>query len=240
MAANPKKLRIVDARLDNPSTRVLDIECVEGEPFANVGGKYVIVHTGIVVDGKPIKRAYSMTPLARAPHRARVTVKRIGAGVGSNALHDAPVGTELRFSGPWGKLVPEGGITEPTLVVATDTGITAALGVVEQDAPRPVAVALLWLRSHDETFLDLDSVRTRCEAAGVHFATATIPPVRDPGRAAAASAPVDALIAETQATLVVAAGDGFIIHALRDRLAGTPVRDVRLESFFHNPEKKIG
>jgi len=240
MAANPKKLRIVEARLDNPSTRILDIECVEGDPFVNVGGKYVIVHTGLVVVGKPIKRAYSMTPVANARHRARVTVKRHGAGIGSSALHDAPVGTELPFSGPWGKLLPEGGITEPTLVVATDTGITAALGVVEQDAPRPVRVALLWLRSDDETFLDVESARTRCEAAGVHFTVATLPPVRDPGRAAAANAPVDALVAETRATLVVAAGDGLVIHALRDRLAGTGVRDVRLESFFHNPEKKIG
>ena len=240
MAANPKKLRIVDARLDNPSTRVMDIECVEGEPFANVGGKYVIVHTGLVVDGKPIKRAYSMTRVAGAAHRARVTVKRLGAGLGSNALHDAPVGTELPFSGPWGKLLPEGGLTEPTLVVATDTGITAALGVVEQDAPRPVPVALLWLRSDDETFLDVDDVRVRCGVAGVRFMAAVLPPVRDPGRPLAASGPVDALLAESQATLVIAAGDGLVIHSLRDRLANTRVRDVRLESFFHNPERKIG
>src|SRR5579859_5096848 len=228
MAANPKKLRIVDAHLDNPSTRVLAIECVEGEPFARVGGKYVIVHTGIVVDGKSIKRAYSMMPVANAPGRAWLTVKRLGAGVGSNALHDAPVGTELLFSGPWGKLLPEEeAITEPTLVVATDTGITAALGVAEQTRTRPAA-AVLWLRAEDETFLDVGGVRERAGHAGARFAVAPLPPVGDAGRVQAATPAVEALLAETGATLVIAAGDGAVIHPLRDRLVNR-VREVRLE-----------
>jgi ferredoxin-NADP reductase len=239
MAANPKKLRIVGAHLDNPSTRVLAIERVEGEPFANVGGKYVIVHTGIVIEGKPIKRAYSMMPIAGASHRAWLTVKRLGAGVGSNALHNAAVGTELSFSGPWGKLLPEDGLDEPTLVVATDTGITAALGVAERARRLATAIALLWLRADDETFLDVAGVRERAQHAGARFASATLPPVRGSGRVEAATPAVEALLAETGATLVIAAGDGALIHPLRDRLANR-VRDVRLESFFHNPEKKIG
>jgi hypothetical protein len=236
MAANPKKLRIVGAHLDNPSTRVLEIECVEGEPFAKVGGKYVIVHTGVVLDGKPIKRAYSMVPGAAG--RARLTVKRLGAGPGSNAMHDAPVGTEMTFSGPWGKLVPEQGLPGSTLVVATDTGISAGLGLVEQGPPG-AGFALLWLRSDDETFLDPGAVQARTEKAGARFALAALPPVLDAGRARASEAPVEALLAETHPTLVIAAGDGAVIHPLRDRLAGR-VGDVRLESFFHNPEKKIG
>ncbi len=239
MAANPRRLRIVEAHLDNPSTRVLEIECVEGDPLANVGGKYIIVHTGLVVDGKPVKRAYSMGPVARARHRARLTVKRLGAGPGSNALHAAPVGTELSFSGPWGKLVPEGGIGEPALLVATDTGITAALGVVEQEAPHPGPIALLWLRCDDETFLDPDTVRERAEAAGTRFVGAVLPPVGEAGRAIAAAPLLEGLLAETGASLVLAAGDGAVIHPLRERIAGR-VRDVRLESFFHNPERKIG
>lgn len=100
---------------------------------------------------------------------------------------------------------------------------------------------MLWLRSEDETFLDVDGVRSRVQATGARFTHAVIPPVKATGRVAAAWAHVDARVAELGAQLVVAAGDGAIIHPLRERLLSpsSPVRDVRIECFFHNPERKI-
>ena len=124
MAANPKTLRIVGARPAAPSTRVLEIECIDGSPLGSVGGKYVIVNTGVVSGEKAVKRAYSLLPVPGSAQRAHLTIKRL-EGLGSNAMHAAPLGTELSFSGPWGKLVPEGGIAERALVLATDTGITS-------------------------------------------------------------------------------------------------------------------
>lgn len=233
MAANPKTLRIVDAHAVGRSTRALDVECIDAEPLAVGAGKYIILNTGAVQDGKAIKRAYSL--LQVAPGRARLTVKRLGEGPGSNALHAAPIGTELSFSGPWGKLVPETGLEGRTLVVATDTGITTALGVAEGAGP---IAEVLWLFSEGEDFLALEAVRARVESTGARFFSAKIAPVRDPSRLAQAWALVEGRVAEARAEIVLAAGDGAVIHPLKTRLGGV-VRDVRVECFFHNPERKI-
>jgi ferredoxin-NADP reductase len=237
MAANPKVLRIVASRDVGPATRAIEIECIAGDPLADIGGRYVIVHTGLTIADKAIKRAYSLLPVEGAPHRAQLTIKRLEGGPGSNALHRAPVGTELTFSGPWGKLVPAGGLAERTLLVATDTGITSALGIAAQAAASGTrrAAAVLWLRAPDEDFLALQSVRSRVEEAGVRFECASIPPVRSPDRPTVAFAHVDALVAEASPAAVVATGDGSVVHPLVDRLRGL---DVRIECYFHNPEKK--
>ncbi|MGD0677346.1 MAG: FAD-binding oxidoreductase [Polyangiaceae bacterium] len=237
MAANPKTLRIVASREVGPATRALDVEWVGGERLADLGGRYVIVHTGLSVGDKAIKRAYSLLPVGDGPHRARLTIKRIEGGPGSSALHAAPVGTELTFSGPWGKLVPAGGLAPCTVLLATDTGITSALGIVAQavaaGSQRPSSV--LWLHDPDEDFLSIDMVRERVEGAGVHFANAAIPPVRSKERVAPALAHIDRRVSETPPAAVIATGDGAIVHPLIDRLAGI---DVRIECYFHNPDKK--
>src|SRR5438132_4943723 len=124
MAANPKRLRIIEARAVGSSTRVLEIECVEGGAFDVVGGKYIIVHTGLMQGEKAVKRAYSLMPVPSRPGRATIAVTRL-AGPGSQAIHDLPLETTLSFSGPWGKLVPEAGLAERTALVDTDTAITS-------------------------------------------------------------------------------------------------------------------
>ena len=244
MPCPPATLRIVHAEEVAPLTRVLEIERTDGAPFVAIGGKYIILNTGAVLaEGKLAKRAYSLLPVSGAPERCRITVKRLGNGPGSNALHAAAVGAELSFSGPWGKLVAEKGVDEPTLFVATDTGITSAISVAEQ-ARAPVGYAeleVLWLRSEDETFLDVERVRERVEAAGARFLHAVIPPPRASRRVEAAWAHVHARIADRTPCVLLGAGDGDVVHPLRARfpLASTGVRDVRVECFFHNPERKV-
>lgn len=237
MASNPKRLRIVGARALGERTRALAVECVEGGAFERAGGKYVIVHTGRVVDDKAIKRAYSLLPIRdagdAAEGRYEIAIKRLDGGPGSRALHSAPIGTELGFSGPWGKLVPEGGLGPRALLVATDTGITSALGIVEQHAPAQAEV--LWLREADDPFLPVDWVRARVEKAGARFATAAIAPVSAPDRARLAHERIAARLRELSPALVIATGDGRVVHPLVDRLR--PV-ETRIECYFHNPEKK--
>lgn len=241
MAQNPKVLRVVAASLSAPATRQLDIECVHGEPFGEVGGKYIIVHTGLVIGERAVKRAYSLMPLRERRGLARIAIKLM-EGAGSRALHDVAVGATMGFSGPWGKLLGDAGLEERTLLVATDTGITSALGVVEQLAGSAGAPPLdvLWLRSEDECFLGLESVRQRVAAAGATFESGAIPPVTSPARTAVAFALIEARTRELRPSHVIATGDGAVVHPLRERLPQQfPfVRDVRVECFFRNPEKK--
>ena len=240
MAANPKQLQIVAARSDGASTRVLEVECVEGGAFDVVGGKYVIVHTGLVIAEKAIKRAYSLMPVPSKPGHAQIAVKRL-SGPGSRALHEAPLGTSLAFSGPWGKLIPETGLGERTLLVATDTGITSALGIVEQQALAGsiAALAVIWLREPGEPFLDVAAVRARIERAGARFSAHEIEPITGVERASAASL-IASAAADFEATHVIATGDGAIVYPLRSTLSErvSCVSDVRIECFFNNPEKK--
>ncbi len=241
MAQNPKLLRVVAASALAPSTRCLDLECIEGEPFSAVGGKYIIVHTGLVIGERAVKRAYSLMPVPERPGVARIAVK-LWHGAGSRALHDVALGATLGFSGPWGKLIGEGGLAARTLLVATDTGITSALGVVEgfaRDAPAP-SLDVLWLHAPEERFLGINEVRARVQAARASFAAATIPAVDSPARVDAAFALIEGRARELLPTHVIATGDGAIVHPLRERLPRTiaSVQDVRCECFFRNPERK--
>jgi len=241
MAANPKLLRVVDAQLLGSCTRVLELECVEGGAFDVVGGKYIIVHTGLMLGEKAIKRAYSLMPIAGRPGRAAIAVKRL-PGLGSQAMHEIPVNTVLGFSGPWGKLIPEAGLAPRTLLVATDTGITSALGVVGQQAMAGQARALLvlWLREASEPFLDVATVRRRIETAGAEWVQRDIGPVSGRMRAAEAGSLIEAYARRFEASHVIATGDGAIVHPLRASLPALlpHVTDVRIECFFNNPEKK--
>jgi ferredoxin-NADP reductase len=244
MASAPATLRIVHAENVAPSTRVLEIERVDGAPFLSIGGKYIIVNTGVVLaEGKLAKRAYSLMPVAATSARCRLAVKRLGDGPGSNALHAAALGSEFSFSGPWGKLVPEGGLADSALFIATDTGITSALGVAEQAhaAGGRAPLEVLWLRSEDETFLGVERVRDWVEAAGARFVHAVIPKACAPDRAVAAWAHAGARVLEMAPRVLLGAGDGAIVHPLRERfpLESSGVREVRIECFFHNPERKI-
>lgn len=241
MATNPKQLQIVAASMLGASTRVLEIECVEGGAFDAVGGKYIIVHTGLMLGEKPIKRAYSLMPVAGRPGRAQLAVKRL-PGLGSQAMHAVPLDSMLAFSGPWGKLIPEAGLAQRTLLVATDTGITSALGIVEQQAMTGQAHALsvMWLREAAETFLDVASVRRRIEHAGASWLQHDIGPIAGRMRTAEAWSLIEAQARRFEANHVIATGDGAIVHPLRELLpARLPlVTDVRIECFFNNPEKK--
>jgi NAD(P)H-flavin reductase len=238
--ASPRStLRILADERIGASTRALDVVRTDGAPWTNVRGKYVILDTGLVLpDGKAVKRAYSLTPVVDDPSRARLIIKRIGDGPGSAALHAAPIGSEYSFSGPWGKLVPEQGIEEEVLFVATDTGLTSALGVATRGQGKSLTV--LWLRAADESFFDLDRAREAIASAGARFIAATIPGLRAPERVSAAWAHVDACVAEFSPVVLLAAGDGEIVFPLKERAASaaSSVRDVRIECFFHNPERK--
>jgi ferredoxin-NADP reductase len=239
VASPHSTLRIVSDERIGAATRALDVVRTDGAPWTNIRGKYVILDTGLVLaDGKAVKRAYSLTPVADDPSRAQLIVKRIAEGPGSGALHAAPIGSEYSFSGPWGKLVPEQGIDEEVLFVATDTGITSALGVATRGHGE--ALTVLWLHAADESFFDADRAREAILASGARFLAATIPSLRAPDRVSAAWARVDACIAEYAPTVLLAAGDGEIVFPLKERAASatSSVREVRIECFFHNPERK--
>ncbi|CAN90399.1 Oxidoreductase FAD-binding family protein [Sorangium cellulosum So ce56] len=238
---NPK-IRIAHATPLGDAARLLRLERVDGAEIGFAGGQYVIINTGVTLPGGRLaKRAYSMLSSDAEQRAVEIAVKRVGAGPGSNVLNDIAVGAELEWSGPWGKLRLAPGFSGRALVIATDTGITAALGIARSAAAAGAAqLDLLWLVEPGETFASEPFVRERLPAA-VRLAVARdLPPIGHPERPARACAFVERELAAGPHDAVLCAGDGAILYPLRDHLVslGAPEGSVLLESFFNNPAKK--
>lgn len=221
-------------------TRLLEL--VPEAPLGFVGGQYVIVDTGKTLpSGKACKRAYSVLSADSAQDRFRIAVKRIPGGMASAHLHEVEVGATVRFSGPWGKLVPADGATGRTLVLATDTGITAALGLVQSARFRPLAptTRFVWLEPEGDRFLPEALVRELLPRDLGEIQFGTLPPIGAPDRVGPARAIVRELLAAGPLGQAFIAGDGLVNYALLDELVAAGVAATRdsVESFFNMPKK---
>jgi ferredoxin-NADP reductase len=241
--AVPKTARVIGSREIAPGTKVLELALADGTDIGFRGGQYVIVNTGATLpDDNVAKRAYSFFSHDAEQRRVRIAVKRLGGGPGSGAMHDAPVGTNLFFSGPWGKLYPEGP-SGRTLLLATDTGITAAIGLARSCGFAALApeADVYWYVTSPAYFLPEDFVRAELAGAAVRLHIEAALPPHHPERLAHVQAIVDRHIATRGLpTSAFFAGDGAVIHPLRDHFValGVPAEHARLEAFFNNPARK--
>jgi ferredoxin-NADP reductase len=234
-----KSARVVDIQAVNAETRWLRLAC--GEPLGFVGGQYLVIDTGLVLaSGKPIKRAYSILSSDAEQAHVELAIKRL-PGPGSNFMHALELGAEVRFSGPWGKLFPADGASGGSLLFATDTGITALLGLARSARFEPLLprTLLVWLRPRPEYFLSEARVRAELPAAIAEVHIGTLPGIGDPARVACARALLRDVLARTRLAQAFIAGDGAVNYTLLDDLlaAGLPVSRDSLESFFNLPKK---
>jgi ferredoxin-NADP reductase len=240
--AQPRRARLIDAASLSGGARLLTFESV-GEPLGFVGGQYLIFDTGLVrEDGKAVKRAYSLLSADAEQERFQIAVQRLPQGPGSGFFHAAQPGAEVAFSGPWGKFLPDDARPRPTLLVATDSGITAALGLLRGRAfaPQRGCARLLWLCDPAASFLPEELVRKACAELAVEAAIESVPPPGHPERIAAARAALERARAPRPASVFLS-GDGAVLYPLRDDLAAAGVDEVaiRLEAFFNSPQRKV-
>jgi ferredoxin-NADP reductase len=222
-------------------TRALTVEA--SEPLGFVGGQYIIVDSGLVADnGKAIKRAYSLCSSDEHQMTFTLASKRITAGPGSAYMHGLRVGDTLKFSGPWGKMVPPANVAADarTLVLATDTGITAALGLVrgQRFAPLRPRTRLLWLRTSSSYFLSDEHVRAQLPADLGTVELLPVPPPPHPERLAHVKAAIGLDLEDGQVQHVFFAGDGAVNYALLDHYVarGLPATRDNVDSFFNYPK----
>ena len=223
------------------------VELEVAEPLGFVGGQYIIVDSGRVLpSGKAAKRAYSIFTSDAEQRRFQLAVKRIPDGVVSAFMHALEPGQTFAFSGPWGKLGPTGETTGgATLVLATDTGISAALGLVQAARMQPLlaATTFVWLQADGDDYLPASRVQALIPAgpAGcgvVRFAA--LPPIDHPERVPHVRALLAAELARPGGLARgYLSGDGAVNYALLDDLvaAGVPATRDSVESFFNMPKK---
>jgi ferredoxin-NADP reductase len=244
--ADARTARLATARSMGPETRLLEFALPDGQPLGFVGGQYVIVNTGVPLpDGKVAKRAYSILSSDAEQGRFQIAVRRIGAGPGSNFMHTLEPGAELPFSGPWGKYqvgpdeTPADG---NTLVLATDTGLTAALGLVRSTRFRPflAGARIVWFVASKEYFLPEAWVDTVIPTGCRSFLIRTGPPVHDPDRVAAARDALRTELGQGMTDRVFLSGDGAVLYPLCHDLMelGLGEERIRLECFFNNPQRR--
>jgi len=248
--ATVRTARVIDAETlaagaAGAATRVLALEAAE--PLGFSGGQYIIIDSGLTLpSGKAAKRAYSILSADADQRRFRLAVKRIPGGPVSGFLHGVTSGATVAFSGPWGKLAPRDAAAGggAVLVIATDTGISAALGLVQATrfgALLPDTV-LIWLQVSGEQFLPPALVRAHIPPGCGEIRFAALPPIGHPERVPHARAVLAGALARRPIAQAFCCGDGAVNYALLDDLvaAGIPATRDSVESFFHMPKKAAG
>lgn len=220
--------------------RVFQLGIVGDEPLGFVGGQYVIVDTGVTLpNGKRAKRAYSILSSDAHQWRFDIAVKKL-PGPGSCAMHEMTVGSTLSFSGPWGKYFVEAPAGGRALVFATDTGITAALGLVRGRAFEQLGrdASFIWYVCQPDDFITKPFIRAALECVADRLVIEPALPVGHPERPMHAQSVV--LRHWHGTTSAFLSGDGAVVHPLRDALAAAGVAEgqVRIESFFNSPQKR--
>jgi ferredoxin-NADP reductase len=235
-----KSARVIGARRTGAGTRLLELETAA--PLGFIGGQYIIVDSGLVLpSGKAAKRAYSILSTDADQTRIEIAVKRIPDGPVSGFLHQIEVGATIAFSGPWGKMFPSDGAAGATVVVASDTGISAALGLVQAARFRALLpdTALVWFQVSGEDFLPEALVRDRIPASCGEVRFAALPPIGHPERVPHARAVLGELVARRPVAQAFSSGDGAVNYALLDDwvAAGIAASRDSVESFFNMPKK---
>lgn len=141
----------------------LTFEVNEGLGF--LGGQYIIIDSKMPIDEKKnYKRAYSIISSESEQRRFSLVYKRISNGIVTNGfLNEIKAGTEIQFSGPWGKFLKEEEYAKEgeNLILATDTGIVSAISFLQSAKikDRLQEVTLKWFVPSDDYFLKFDLVK---------------------------------------------------------------------------------
>lgn len=235
-----RRARVVQSQRIGELGRWLELEPTE--PLGFSGGQYVIINSGLVSPtGRAAKRAYSFISEDAIQERFQLVVKRIGAGLCSTFIHALTPGAEVEFSGPWGKFIPPDELDGPLLVLATDTGITAALGLLSSTRfqRHSSVTSLAWLRPGGGDFVSDEFVRERVASRCAELCIQTIVPPEHPERLAMARAAVAQLLDERRVAHALCCGDGVVNYGLMGDFAARGVNVARdqVESFFNMPRK---
>ncbi len=138
----PFEVRLTASVQLSPSVRKLELARVDGQPIFFAPGQWVNLFLPLGQGEE--KRAYS---IASAPHpdgssRIELAVTRVPDGPGSEFLHAAPIGQQIRAAGPFGTFTRPAEDRTPAVFVATGTGLaplrSMLLAASQESAPPPM------------------------------------------------------------------------------------------------------
>ncbi len=232
---------VVGGELVAPGVRRVRLRIPDSGRLGHRAGQYILLHAR-AADGSVVKRAYSIATAPAEDPVFGLCVRLIPDRPASGFVHAVTPGTEVGFTGPWGKFVVEDRARDLTLI-ATGTGISC-IGAILEDELACVAtrrVRLLWgLRHETDVYgLDrLDELARRHARFSYLIALSQAGPSYPgyPGRV------TDVLRSEVDPNaLYYLAGNGAMIADAEDSLmaSGVPPTTVHKEVFFTPGQVRI-
>ena len=240
--ASPKRAEVTAVEELNPWTRRVVCEMTIPECLDFTGGQYIIVNSGrMLPNGKMGKRAYSIPAPDSDSGRFELVVRRIPGGVGSGFIHSLRPGDSLEFSGPWGKYLPPESAEKlgRILVVATDTGLSAALGLVKGSRFSRFlpSAQLIWFVESDDYFMPPSFVREQMPP-GIKWNSVYAPGVGEDARVDFCRRHLEGVLGKEGFDRFYLSGDGKILSGLEDLFLGKGYGhdQIAVESFFNHKE----
>lgn len=232
--STPRRAIVVGSEVVAPGVRRVRLRVLDAERVGHRAGQYILLHAW-AADGTVVKRAYSIASPPRDDPFFEVCVKLIPERPASGFVHAVAPGTEVSFTGPWGKFVVEDA-TRDLVLVATGTGISCTGAILEDELghSRSRRVRFLWgLRAES----DIHGGGRLDELARTHPRFSHQITLSRPGPAwqGARGRVTEALRDEARPdALYYLAGNGAMIGDAEDILggAGVPATSVRKEIFF--------
>ena len=233
-------LRVARVFDETPDVRTFRMVPPEGGrlPFEHRPGQYLNV--SLSVDGKTVRRSYT---IASSPTRAgscEITVKREELGVSSRHLHDAiREGSLIEVSAPSGRFTFAGDDAEGIVLIAGGVGITPMMAKIRYltDIGWPGPIDLIFAAKTERDIIfreELDYLRKRFPNLRVHLILS-----REAGetwsgeRGRISSAMLARAVPEIAARRVHICGPAEMMDAVTLLLIelGVPEDQVRVESF---------
>lgn len=232
--STPRRAVVVGGELVAPGVRRVRLRALDAERLGHRAGQYILLHAR-AADGTTVKRAYSIASPPREDPVFELCVRLVPERPASGFVHAVSPGTEVSFTGPWGKFVVDDE-RHDLVLVATGTAISCAGAILEDELAKPCSrrIRLLWGLRHES---DVHGLARLDELARVHSRFSYRIMLSRPGSGwrGARGRVTDALRAEARPeALYYLAGNGAMIADAEDILAsaGVPATSIRKEVFF--------
>jgi ferredoxin-NADP reductase len=152
----PRRADVLEGELVAPCVRRVRLAVQDGPALGHRAGQYVLLHCPDG-SGGVVKRAFSIASPPRDDAEFELCVRHVTGGPASEFVHTVTRGTQVAFTGPWGKFVVEDDARDLVLV-ATGSAIscTAAIAEGELVRPRSRRVRLLWGLRREEDVHGVD------------------------------------------------------------------------------------
>lgn len=232
--STPRRAIVLESALVAPGVRRVTLRLADGERLGQRAGQYILLHAR-APDGATVKRAYSIASPPAVDAEFALCVRLIHDRPASAFVHALTPGTEVSFTGPWGKFVVDDHDRDLVLV-ATGTAISCTGAIVEDELarPSPRRIRLLWgLRAAS----DVHGVARFEALARAHPRFSYRPALSrpEPEWAGMRGRVTEALKEDLQPEArYYLAGNGAMIADAEDILAaaGVPAASIRKEVFF--------